>query len=288
MAANTVEFSPDGTTALAVFIPLGGEATLLTYELNPISVTHRQIPGGVGLFTYNTDQSLVISGDFGGGVRFQDGSDLSLIQRIEAHEGQVFDLDLSPSGTLVVSAGDDGVRVWNVGGSLAPHRSWIRRAEHPVRAVPRRPAHTPRAQRWLIGDRCASRRAGPHRDREGQGDQSIHRDRMRHISPRSMPNDTRPAPGLQLVRRSPFRSRGSVLGAPQLHLVMDIDKVWRFVGETSRSLRSRKNSGSFYGFLGLGLPRSAVVGLHENPGASSRKSIASRAFKPKAFLRCKP
>ena len=60
------------------------------------------------------DQSEVISGDFGGGIRFQNGFDLSLIERIEAHEGQVFDLDLSPGGTLIVSAGDDGVRVWNV------------------------------------------------------------------------------------------------------------------------------------------------------------------------------
>ena len=113
-AANMVEFSPDVSTALALFTPLGGNGLLQIHDLNSGTSTQRELDGSSGGWTYTPDQSIVISADFGGGLHFHEGFDLGLVESISAHEGQIFDLDLSPNGTLVATAGDDGVRVWSV------------------------------------------------------------------------------------------------------------------------------------------------------------------------------
>ena len=113
--AEWVAFSPDGTIALALYAPLGGDVTLQIHELGPLTKTERQMDGSVGGLRFTPDQSVIIGGDFGGGLSYFDGSDLSLIERVEAHQGAMNDLDINPSGTLVATTGDDGVRVWNVG-----------------------------------------------------------------------------------------------------------------------------------------------------------------------------
>ena len=113
--AERVDFSPDGTIALALYAPLGGDVTLQIHELGPLTKTERQMDGSVGALLFTPDQSVIIGGDFGGGLSYFEGSDLSLIERVEAHQGQMNDLDISPSGTLVATTGDDGVRVWRVG-----------------------------------------------------------------------------------------------------------------------------------------------------------------------------
>jgi WD40 repeat protein len=115
VAANWVAFSPDESIVLALYAPLGGDNTLSIHDLRAGTTTERSLDGAVGGFTYTPDQSLVIAADFGGGISYLDGSDLSLIERVQAHQGQVNDFDISPSGALVASTGDDGVRVWSVG-----------------------------------------------------------------------------------------------------------------------------------------------------------------------------
>jgi WD40 repeat protein len=114
LKAEEVEFSPDGTIALALYSPLGGDVTLRVHEVGSLTKSERQMGGSLGGLAYTPDQSVIVGGDFAGGIRYLDGSDLSLIERVVAHQGQIHDLDLSPSGTLVASMGDDGIRVWNV------------------------------------------------------------------------------------------------------------------------------------------------------------------------------
>jgi WD40 repeat protein len=63
---------------------------------------------------FTPDQSVAILPDFGGGISYYDANDFSLIERVQGHIGSAHDIDINPGGTLVATAGEDGVRVWNV------------------------------------------------------------------------------------------------------------------------------------------------------------------------------
>jgi WD40 repeat protein len=115
LSARLFEFSPDGTTGVALFAPTGGGTIAQIYELDSFSVVGEPIPlnSPQGL-VFTPDQSMAILPDFGGGISYYDASDFSLIERVEAHQGSAQNIDISPDGTSLATAGEDGVRVWSV------------------------------------------------------------------------------------------------------------------------------------------------------------------------------
>lgn len=50
-------------------------------------------------------------------------SGVTELNRLEGHEGAVYDVNISPDGKLIASAGKDGVRLWTIGGKLIKHFS---------------------------------------------------------------------------------------------------------------------------------------------------------------------
>jgi WD40 repeat protein len=63
---------------------------------------------------FSGDGSYLVMGDFLGNLKYIDATDWSLLPPFGAHSGTLTDLDAYPGGTLLASAGEDGVRVLNV------------------------------------------------------------------------------------------------------------------------------------------------------------------------------
>ena len=115
MSAKWIAFKPDRALVAVLYEGTASEPTVRIFELDSFTVTKEFVlPGGTGGFFFTPDQSAVVSATFGGSLHYHDSADWSIIDKVEAHQGQIFDFDINPSGTLVVSTGEDGVRVWNV------------------------------------------------------------------------------------------------------------------------------------------------------------------------------
>ena len=113
--AAMITFSPDGALGAALYGSAGAEHTVRIYELDSFSVTAEPVtPDGTNGFVFTPDQSMLVSFDFSGNLTYYDTADWSTVEQVVAHQGQVIDIDINPSGTLVASTGFDGVRVWNV------------------------------------------------------------------------------------------------------------------------------------------------------------------------------
>jgi WD40 repeat protein len=113
LGVGAIEFSPDGAFGAVMYGAPGIETELRIYDLGSFSVVAEPAVGGNGL-VFTPDQSVLVSFQFQGTLTYHDTADWSIIERVEAHQGQVTGIDINPSGTLVASTGEDGVRVWNV------------------------------------------------------------------------------------------------------------------------------------------------------------------------------
>jgi WD40 repeat protein len=110
-----VEFRPDGAISVTLFGSLGGGGTRIVHDLTSYTVISEEVlPGGAMGWRFTPDQSLLITHGFSGDLAYGDGADFSLIDRVQAHQGFVSHIAISPNGTMIASASDDGVRVWNI------------------------------------------------------------------------------------------------------------------------------------------------------------------------------
>jgi WD40 repeat protein len=116
LGAGIMVFSPDGTLGAALYAaPGGGQATRI-YELESFTTVTDFMPtsGGTVGMAFTPDQSSLISITFGWVLRYRDTTDWSISAEVEAHQGQITSIDIIPGGDLVVTTGQDGVRVWNI------------------------------------------------------------------------------------------------------------------------------------------------------------------------------
>ena len=139
LGAGLVEFSPDGTLAAVLYAAPGKGTVMRVYDLTSFEVAAEPaMPGSTNGIVFTPDQSLLVSFAFDGFLTYDNIADWSIIDQeqqagagefdftdyvpisaVQAHQGQVNDIDINPSGTLVASTGEDGVRVWSVAdGSL--------------------------------------------------------------------------------------------------------------------------------------------------------------------------
>jgi WD40 repeat protein len=139
LGAGFVEFSPDGTLAAVLYAAPGKGTVMRVYDLTSFEVAAEPaVPGSTNGMVFTPDQSLLVSFAFDGVLTYDDIADWSIIDQeqqagagefdftdyvpisaVQAHQGQVSDIDINPSGTLVASTGEDGVRIWSVAdGSL--------------------------------------------------------------------------------------------------------------------------------------------------------------------------
>ena len=110
-----VHFSTDGSLVSVHFGESGGTGAIRVYETQSFSVV-AEIPyaRGESDSEFTPDGELLVTFDFGGVVAFYDTSDFSLITTFEAHQGNVFDVSINASSTLMASLGADAIRVWNL------------------------------------------------------------------------------------------------------------------------------------------------------------------------------
>jgi WD40 repeat protein len=116
LSSVNLAFTPDGSRVVAEF-GCGTEHWLRVYDLDPFTmvqeVQHAENCYRNMIFT--PDGSLLVAGDFLGNVVLIDTDTWEVRSQFSAHQGQgVHHVSVSPSGNLIASAGDDGVRVWNI------------------------------------------------------------------------------------------------------------------------------------------------------------------------------
>jgi WD40 repeat protein len=114
-AGNPV-FSPDGAQLAADFGHLGG-CEIRIYELDSYTMEAEIEMGSActGAVDFSGDGRYLVGGDWLGNITYIDTDDWSLSPPVAAHQTSNFaDLTSNPSGTLIVTAAEDAVRVWNV------------------------------------------------------------------------------------------------------------------------------------------------------------------------------
>jgi len=115
LGGGYVAFSPDGTLGAALYGGPGAGSAMRIYDLSSFTVTEEPlVPDGTNGAVFTPDQSLLVTFNFSGHLNYFDTADWSIIDQVEAHQGSIYDIDINPSGTLVASTGEDGVRVWNI------------------------------------------------------------------------------------------------------------------------------------------------------------------------------
>ena len=116
--AQVVRFSPDARYLVVGFD--GPTALSRVYELETFSLVAELDFRAAGVLDFTRDGAMAVTGNFGGALTYVGTSDWSIITQVEAHQGGgVHDVNINPSGTLVVSVGADAVRIWDLSdGSL--------------------------------------------------------------------------------------------------------------------------------------------------------------------------
>ena len=115
LGAGIMVFSPDGALGAGLYGAPGAGQAMRIYDLGSFEMTTElALPGGTNGALFTPDQSLLVLFTFGGTLNYLDTADWSIIDEVQAHQGPVLNFDINPSGTLIVTTGEDGVRVWNV------------------------------------------------------------------------------------------------------------------------------------------------------------------------------
>jgi WD40 repeat protein len=134
--ALSVAFSPDDTLLAASFGWGSPELWLISTETwEPVAsyTSNIQAPTDELVFTLD-GETLIATDHIAGGVGrivFLDGKTLELVAEIrDAHDAAITQLDISPDGSKLASAGVDGVvRVWDVATRALMHEIPVSRDE---------------------------------------------------------------------------------------------------------------------------------------------------------------
>ena len=115
LGAGIMVFSPDGALGAGLYGAPGAGQAMRIYDLGSFEMTTElALPDGTNGALFTPDQSLLVLFTFGGTLTYHDTADWSIIDEVQAHQGPILSFDINPSGTLVATTGEDGVRVWNV------------------------------------------------------------------------------------------------------------------------------------------------------------------------------
>ena len=115
LGAGIMVFSPDGALGAGLYGAPGAGQAMRIYDLGSFEMTTElALPDGTNGALFTPDQSLLVLFTFGGTLTYHDTADWSIIDEVQAHQGAVLSFDINPSDTLIVTTGEDGVRVWNV------------------------------------------------------------------------------------------------------------------------------------------------------------------------------
>ena len=128
---NSIDISPDSKKL--VIGTQDGKISIWNLENNSDPfIIDQNSKNAITSVAYNKKGSWLVTGDSKGGVRIWDTDKFVEINNLEGHRSKIYDIDFSPSDSLMATSSLDGtVRVWDCTNlnnqpiTLTDHESWV-------------------------------------------------------------------------------------------------------------------------------------------------------------------
>jgi len=112
--AGGLTFFPSGKAIVATYTRLEGRGAVAIWDLEHDSAPPKRIEAEPSSTCVSPDGRLLAVGEEDGNVSLWDVASLKKTHRFAGHEGRVHAMLFSRDGKTLFSAGEDGVKVWNV------------------------------------------------------------------------------------------------------------------------------------------------------------------------------